>query len=97
MKLKTQVLLKVVHSSPLQNTVLRISQAIQDDPNKGFKIKNQTLILSLGMGQDRKQRTITISMPEAHLLKDQTVRNLRIVFELGTYSAVFTVQKQLPI
>jgi putative transposase len=120
--------LKVVHSSPLKNTALRISQAIQahqkskkgerkgkltgwpkfrswknhwfslfyDEPNKGFKIENQTLILSLGMGQDRKQRTITIPMPDAHLLKDQTVRNLRIVFELGAYSAVFTVQKQLP-
>lgn len=121
--------LKVVHSSPLKNTALRISEAIQahqkskkgkrkgklvgwpkfrswksnwfslfyDEPEKGFKVEDRTLILSLGMGQDRKQRAITISMPEAHLLKNRTIRNLRIVFELGNYYAVFTIQKEMPI
>src|SRR3990167_8573843 len=86
--------LKVVHSSPLKNTALRLSEAIQshqkskkgkrkgkfvgwpkfrcwknnwfslfyDEPEKGFKIEDQMLILSLGMGQDRKQRSITIQI-----------------------------------
>jgi putative transposase len=68
-----------------------------DEPEKGFKIVDRTLILSLGMGQDRKQRAITVSMPEAHLLKNRKVRNLRINFELGNYYAIFTIQKELPI
>lgn len=120
--------LKVVHSSPLKNTALRLSDAIQvhqkskkgkrkgkqvgwpkfrawkqgwfslfyDEPEKGFKIQDQTLILSLGMGEDRKHRSLTLGLPEAHLLKHKTIRNLRIVSELGHYYAVFTVQKELP-
>ena len=120
--------LKVVHSSPLKNTALRLSDAIQthqkskkgkrkgkqvgwpkfrawkrnwfslfyDEPEKGFKIQNQTLILSLGLGEDRKQRSLTLDLPEAHLLKTKIVRNLRIVSELGQHYAIFTVQKELP-
>ena len=67
-----------------------------DEPEKGFKIQDQTLILSLGMGEDRKHRSINLHLPEAHLLKNKTIRNLRIVFELGYYYAIFTVQKELP-
>jgi putative transposase len=120
--------LKVVHSSPLKNTALRLSDAIQahqkskkgkrkgkqvgwpkfrawkrnwfslfyDEPDKGFKIQDQTLILSLGIGEDRKHRSITLSLPEAFLLKNKIVRNLRIVSELGQYYAIFTIQKELP-
>jgi len=120
--------LKVVHSSPLKNTALRLSEAIQshqkskkgkrkgkrvgwpkfrawkrdwfslfyDEPEKGFKIQGNTLILSLGMGQDRKQRSVVLGLPEAHLLKGKIPRNLRIVSELGAYYAIFTVQKELP-
>ncbi len=120
--------LKVVHSSPLKNTALRVSSAIQDyqksrkgkrkgkqtgwpqfrswkkewfslfydEPNKGFKIEGKELILSLGMGVDRKQRSIRLKLPEANLLKGQTMRNLRIVCELGKYYAIFTVEKSLP-
>jgi putative transposase len=121
--------LKVVHSSPLKNTALRLSDAIRahqkskqgkrkgkqmgwpkfrswkqdwfslfyDEPAKGFNIQDNTLTLSFGMGQDRKQRSLTLQLPEAHLLKDKTLRNLRIVSELGCYYAVFTIQKILPI
>jgi putative transposase len=120
--------LKVVHSSPLKNTALRLSDAIRayqkskkgqrkgkqvgwpkfrawkrdwfslfyDEPEKGFKLQAQTLILSLGMGEDRKQRSIHLGLPEATLLKDKMIRNLRIVSELGIYYAVFTIQKELP-
>ncbi|OGN58253.1 MAG: hypothetical protein A3D18_04220 [Chlamydiae bacterium RIFCSPHIGHO2_02_FULL_49_29] len=121
--------LKVVHSSPLKNTALRLSEAIRvhqkskkgkrkgkqmgwpkfrawrrdwfsllyDEPEKGFKIQETSLILSLGMGQDRKHRFLVLDLPEAHLLKGKTLRNLRIVSELGNYYAVFTIQKELPI
>lgn len=119
--------LKVVHSSPLKNAALRLSDSIQayqkskkgkrkgkagwpkprswkkswfslfyDEPNKGFKIEGDTLILSLGMGQDRKRRSISIPIKDAHLLKNKEIRNLRIVKELGVFSAVFTVKTILP-
>jgi putative transposase len=120
--------LKVVHSSPLKNTALRLSEAIQvhqkskkgkrrgkkmgwpkfrswkkswfslfyDEPNKGFRIEGDTLILSLGMGQDRKRRSLRVKVPEAHLLKNTCPRNLRINNEMGTYYAIFTIQKELP-
>lgn len=125
---KENPFLKVVHSSPLKNTALRLSSAIQshqkskkgkragklvsfpkfrswkqkwfslfyDEPGKGFKIEDQVLILSLGMGQDRKQRSLSIPLPEAYLLKGKTIRNLRITSELGKYYAIFTLQKTLP-
>jgi putative transposase len=121
--------LKVVHSSPLKNTALRLSDAIRthqkskkgkrkgkqvgwpkfrawkrnwfsllyDEPKKGFKIQDQTLVLSLGMGEDRKHRSITFNLPEAYLLKNKIACNLRIVSELGQYFAIFTIQKELPV
>ena len=120
--------LKTVHSSPLKNTALRLSDAIRthqkskkgerkgklvgwpkfrawkqnwfslfyDEPEKGFKIQDQTLILSLGMGEDRKHRSITLNLPEAYLLKNKNIRNLRIVCDLDQYYAIFTIQKELP-
>ncbi len=126
---KVHPFLKVVHSSPLKNTALRLSDAIQshqkskkgkrkgkrvgwpkfrawkrswfslfyDEPEKGFKIQGHTLILSLGIGEDRKRRSVLLGLPEAHLLKSKSIRNLRIVSELGDYYAIFTVQKELPI
>jgi len=126
---KDHPFLKVVHSSPLKNTALRLSDSIQahqkskkgkrsgkqmgwpkfrawkqgwfslfyDEPEKGFKVRDKTLVLSLGMGQDGKHRSLALELPEAHLLKDKTPRNLRIVSELGNYYAVFTIQKDLPV
>lgn len=119
---------KVVHSSPLKNTALRLSEAIQahqkskqgkrkggqvgwpkfrswkrkwfsllyDEPNKGFKVEEGRLILSLGMGQDRQRRSVVIPLKEAHLLKEQEIRNLRIVKEQGSFFAIFTIRKVLP-
>jgi putative transposase len=120
--------LKVVHSSPLKNSALRLSQAIQthqkskkgkrrgkrvgfpkfrswkaawfsllyDEPNKGFKVEDNNLILSLGMGQDRKHRSLTIPIKQAEVLKDKEIRTLRIVKEHGCFYAVFTVRTILP-
>lgn len=70
---------------------------LYDEPKKGFKIQDQTLVLSLGMGEDRKHRSITFNLPEAYLLKNKIACNLRIVSELGQYFAIFTIQKELPV
>lgn len=120
--------LKVVHSSPLKNAALRLSDAIQthqkskkgkrkgkmvgwpkfrswksswfslfyDEPHKGYKIEGNVLILSLGMGQDRKQRAISIPLKDAELLNGKQIRNLRIVKQLGLYFAIFSIQKAMP-
>ena len=120
--------LKVVHSSPLKNTALRLSNAIQshqkskkgkrkgnllgwpkfrswkekwfslfyDEPGKGFNVQDKTLTLSLGTGQDRKRRSLTLPIADSHLLKGKIIRNLRITCELGVYYAIFTIQQQLP-
>jgi len=116
--------LKSVHSSPLKNASLRLSQAIQarqksrkgkrrgkevgwpgfrswqaswfsllfDEPNKGFKVLGDRLQLSLGMGDERKQKSLMFILKEAHLLKNQEIRNLRVVKQAGIYYAVFTVR-----
>lgn len=116
--------LKSVHSSPLKNAALRLSQAIQarqqskkgkrrgkevgwprfrswkaswfsllfDEPNKGFKILGDTLQLSLGMGDESKRKSLSFTLKESHLLKNQQIRNLRIVKQAGIYYAVFTVR-----
>lgn len=67
-----------------------------DEPSKGFRIENGKLMLSLGMGEDSKQRSVTLILPEANLLKEKHIRNLRIVKQSGIYYAVFTVNRILP-
>lgn len=69
---------------------------LYDEPNKGFKIEDNHLVLSLGMGQDRKRRSVKIPLKDAALLKGKEIRNLRIVKQLGTFFAIFTLQKILP-
>jgi putative transposase len=117
--------LKVVHSSPLKNTALRLSHSIQsyqkskkrksklgwpkfrswkekwfslfyDEPAKGFDVQDNILTLSLGMGQDRKRRSLSVPITDSHLLKGKVIRNLRITCELGVYYAIFTLQQELP-
>lgn len=67
-----------------------------DEPMKGYRIEDGKLILSLGMGEDRKQRAISLTLPKSHLLKDKLIKNLRIVKQSGVYSAVFTISRSLP-
>jgi putative transposase len=115
--------LKSVHSSPLKNTALRLSQAIQthqkskkgkragktmgwpkfrswqaswfsllyDEPNKGFKLNQNQLRISLG-----ERVSLTFRLKDHNLLKDQNIRNLRIVKQSSTYYAIFTVTFKLP-
>ena len=69
---------------------------LYDEPGKGFKIIGNTLHLSLGMGLDRKRHSLQIPIADAHLLKDQDIRNLRIVKEHGIFRAAFTVARKVP-
>jgi len=118
--------LKTVHSSPLKNTALRLSESIQtyqkvrkrgdpgrgwpkfrswkadwfsllyDEPKKGWKLKGKRLRLSLGVGKDRKRRFLELELGDARALRGKKIRNLRIVCQSGIYSAVFTVERELP-
>jgi putative transposase len=68
-----------------------------DEPKKGFKIEGNQLILSLGLGEDRKQQFLILDLPDADLLKEKKIRNLRITKEFEEYYAIFTWQKKLPV
>jgi putative transposase len=119
---------KTVHSSPLKNTALRLSEAIRarqkskrgkrkgavvgwpryhswknnwfsllyDEPGKGFKVEGDILVLSLGTGEDRKRRSVSIPIVGAKALEGKEIRTLRIIEELGRLYAVFTVRVQVP-
>ncbi len=65
-----------------------------DEPDKGFSVEGNCLKLSLGRGEDRKQRSLSLTIQDTHLLKDKKIQNLRIVSELEEYYAVFTVEKE---
>ncbi|GJM17767.1 MAG: hypothetical protein DHS20C13_30940 [Thermodesulfobacteriota bacterium] len=125
---KEHPFLKVVYSSPLKNTCLRLSETIQtyqksrkkkrkgkktgwpkfrswkaawfslfyDEPGKGYSIKEGMLHLSLGMGEDRKQRKIKIPIQESKVLERKNIRNLRIVKQAGVFFAVFTTIREIP-
>lgn len=68
-----------------------------DEPNKGYRVENATLYLSLGLGLDRKRHALEIPLVDAHLLKGKAIRNLRIVKDDNTFSAVFTVIREVPV
>jgi putative transposase len=120
--------LKSVHSSPLKNSALRLSQAIQahqkskkgkrkgnrvswpkfrswqrnwfsllyDEPNKGFTCSDTTLVVSLGMGEEKKRHSLSFQVKEVHLLEGYEIRTLRIIKQAGQYYAIFTVQVKVP-
>jgi putative transposase len=67
-----------------------------DEPNKGFKIEGDKLILSLGAGEENKRHALIFTLKEDDLLTDHQIRNLRLTKEAGKYYAIFTVCIQLP-
>jgi len=69
---------------------------LYDEPNKGYKVIDNHLHLSLGMGEDRKHHSIVLPIKEAGILKDKQIRNLRLVKNAGIFYAVFTVVRQVP-
>lgn len=69
---------------------------LYDEPNKGYRIEGNLLTLSLGLGEDRHQHSVTTIMPEAHVLKGKEIRNCRIIKDHDVFFAVFTVVSQLP-
>jgi len=119
--------LKTVHSSPLKNTALRLSRAIQehqkgkkgkrkkmsgwphfrswqqkwfslfyDEPNKGFKIEKDKLILSLGQDENKKRIYVEFLIKDKKRLKGYCIRNLRIVRENNIFFVIFTVRTKIP-
>jgi len=69
---------------------------LYDEPNKGYRIQGNRLILSLGMGMDRRQRHLEVFFKETKIFKDKEIRNLRIVKQEGVFYAVFTVRVIVP-
>ena len=69
---------------------------LYDEPGKGFKVEKDLLILSLGRGKDRKQRSLSIPLVGAEALEGKEIRSLRIIKELGVFYAVFTVRVSVP-
>jgi len=69
---------------------------LYDEPYKEYKIVDNTLILSLGSGEENKRHSIKIPIQDTSILNKDQVRNMRIVKQLGVYYAVFTVQVELP-
>jgi len=69
---------------------------LYDEPGKGFTVQDNILTLSLGIGKDRKRRSLSIPITDSPLLKRKDIRNLRITCELGVYYAIFTIREELP-
>lgn len=67
-----------------------------DEPNKGFKLEKEMLILSLGVGQDGKRLACTLEVKDPSLLIGYEIRNLRIIKECEKFYAIFAVQVNLP-
>lgn len=117
--------LKLIHSSPLKNTALRLSDAIRrhqkskkegkrtgwpkfrswkaqwfsllyDEPNKGFFVHDGKLTISLGLAQDKSERSLTFGLSDHSCLQDKSLRNLRITKEFDRYYAIFTIEQKLP-
>jgi putative transposase len=69
---------------------------LYDEPNKGFKIKEDNLILSLGSGLDKKLRYLSLPLERSNALKNKSIATLRILKQAGEFYAVFTVPQSLP-
>ncbi len=67
---------------------------LYDEPNKGYKVCEN--ILTISLGKEDENRFLKFYIKEAHLLDGQSIRNLRVVKEAGCYYAVFTVEIILP-
>ena len=67
-----------------------------DEPNKGFKIVDDKLMLSLGADIDGKRLRVLLGIKHADILKDKEIRNLRIVKTNGNYEAIFTIVRKIP-
>lgn len=67
-----------------------------DEPNKGYCVEQNILNLSLGLGFDRKRKSLKIPIIDSHILAGKTIRNLRIVKDGNMFSAVFTVMRAVP-
>jgi putative transposase len=69
---------------------------LYDEPNKGFKVEDGFLTLSLGVGKDGKRLRVSLGLEKSSLLKNKAIRNVRIVKQNGKFEAVFSVTREVP-
>jgi putative transposase len=69
---------------------------LYDEPNKGFKVEANNLILSLGSGLDKQQRYLTIPLEKTNVLRNKPIATLRLAKQAGEFFAIFTVSQTLP-
>ena len=69
-----------------------------DEPHKGYALCGRTLTLILGKDAAGKQLTLVLELAEMlpPWVNQQNIRQCRIVKEGQIYSAIFTVERQLP-
>lgn len=67
-----------------------------DEPKKGFKLMGNNLQLSLGIGLDKKERSVLLPVKDANKLNNKKIHTLRITKESNQFFVVFTVSKTLP-
>ena len=66
-----------------------------EEPFVGYKINHNILKLSLGMGLNKKRKSLNLKI-EKYNFKDKKVKTLRIMKQHNQYYAVFTIEKELP-
>lgn len=69
---------------------------LYDEPGKGFKVSAGKITLSLGVTQEGKRLSCTLSLKEPLDLSGE-IRTLRIIYENGIFYALFTVSVTLPV
>lgn len=69
---------------------------LYDEPNKGFKVGGNSLILSLGVDDKNKRLKLEGKLLGAKALKGKEIRNLRVTRNFGKYQAIFTVKCPVP-
>jgi len=67
-----------------------------EEPNKGYKLHDGFLEISLGLGEENKRHHLMIAMPDSRALKNKEISGLRIIKESKVYFAIFTIKKALP-
>ena len=67
-----------------------------DEPNKGFKVLGNKLILSLGTDENGKRLSVEFVIKDIYRLKGYNIRNLRLVKENNIFYAIFVVKTKIP-
>jgi putative transposase len=69
---------------------------LYDEPNKGFKVEDNELFLSLGVDEEAKRLRVQGKLIGIKALKGKEIRQLRVVQKEGKYLAIFSVKVTVP-